>query len=206
MLGFSTCVVSFKKCIFTESNTCVECDNTTPPWLLFTVTAYCVRDLICISEMPFSSLPLLPRLILPQLEQCRKCPIKLGAIFLNVEEVSILLLPPSLPPPPPHLLFTLLLFHNVLPTFPGLYELLKVFQEHAEPVEADGRGRHRVLCCKFPQLTPSLPCVFLVSTTHITSSSFLHCSGCTIQTARELQPGVLPYQALPEDHQIQAVP
>ena len=26
------------------------------------------------------------RLILPQLEQYRKCPIKMGAIFLNVEE------------------------------------------------------------------------------------------------------------------------
>ena len=37
--------------------------------------------------IPCISLPLpVCRIILPRLEQCRKCPIKLGAIFLSEED------------------------------------------------------------------------------------------------------------------------
>lgn len=54
----------------------MECSENVLKWLL---------SVMCIATTPFSSPPPC-RIILPRLEQCRKCPIKLGEIFLNEEE------------------------------------------------------------------------------------------------------------------------
>lgn len=47
-----------------------------------------IPEMAAVCEMQSIHLPSPPlyRIILPQLEQCRKSPIKLGAIFLNDEE------------------------------------------------------------------------------------------------------------------------
>lgn len=77
--AFHTCIWGSSSCLLgncLKGECRMECTENVLKWLL---------SVICIATTPFASPPLC-RIILPRLEQCRKCPIKLGEIFLNEEE------------------------------------------------------------------------------------------------------------------------
>lgn len=147
--------------------------------ILFTITMYCVW----LHNIPFHSPSLLHRRILPQLELYRNRPMKLGAIFLNVEEVSIhfLLLTYSLthlllPPPPP-----LLVFSNRPSFFQDFMNYSNYFKNMSNQFKLMEEGGTEFFAVR--TMYNSIMCVFLVPMIP-NMLFFLYFLDCTIQTAR----------------------